>query len=373
MPTYGHISEFDPQEEDWTFYSERLNSFFAANTITSDQRKAAILLSSVGAKTYRLISNLTSPDLPSAKTFAQLCNIVSTHFTPRKSVMVSRFHFNQRRRHQGETIMCFVAALRDLAKDCKFENNLNTMLRDRLVVGVNDENVQKRLLSEPDDLTFERALELSLAIESASKQVQRIQGKAEVVDFVKKKESSTKKPAYQKPKQGQATSGKQCHSCGNTSHLRKDCKFRNVVCLKCHKKGHIAKVCGLKVPLSVKAHRVEPELVHTSEDEYNGVYSVDSSHHVTPCRMTLNVGGKNITFEVDTGSGATIINEETYMNLFQDCQLDTVDQLRLFAQHEIDGDLRGPNRRKSKADHKSQEKPSRGKCLVMGRKSVLHP
>jgi hypothetical protein len=68
----------------------------------------------------------------------------------------------------------FVAELRKLAKDCGFGNSLNTMLCDRLVVGVRDSAVQKKFLSETDDLSFARALEIAQAMEGANKQVKRM-------------------------------------------------------------------------------------------------------------------------------------------------------------------------------------------------------
>ena len=42
------------------------------------------------------------------------------------------------------------------------------MLRDKLVCGINDVQIQKRLLAE-DKLTFKKALDISLALEAATK------------------------------------------------------------------------------------------------------------------------------------------------------------------------------------------------------------
>ena len=67
------------------------------------------------------------------------------------------------------------------------------MLRHRLVCGVNDTRVQRRLLAEPEPLTFKRAFEVAQAVETAEKdtkdlvvtqghsavhRVQRVPGKA---------------------------------------------------------------------------------------------------------------------------------------------------------------------------------------------------
>ncbi len=49
------------------------------------------------------------------------------------------------------------------------------MLRDRLVCGINDSRIQRRLLAEPD-LDY-KAYELALALEAADKSAQDLQAK----------------------------------------------------------------------------------------------------------------------------------------------------------------------------------------------------
>ena len=62
----------------------------------------------------------------------------------------------------------FIAELQRLAQHCKFGEVLSGMLRDRLVVGIMNDRIQRGLLSEKD-LTFERAHDLALAQETAEK------------------------------------------------------------------------------------------------------------------------------------------------------------------------------------------------------------
>ncbi|XP_033646576.1 uncharacterized protein LOC117305808 [Asterias rubens] len=59
--------------------------------------------------------------------------------------------FNSRYRRSGETIADYLAALRALASDCNYGQKLDEMLRDRLVCGMQDEQIQKSLLSQPED------------------------------------------------------------------------------------------------------------------------------------------------------------------------------------------------------------------------------
>lgn len=65
MALIGKVEEF--QENDyWREYTERLGHF-TANEITDAGKKRAVLLSSCGAKTYKLIRNLVSPGKPTDK------------------------------------------------------------------------------------------------------------------------------------------------------------------------------------------------------------------------------------------------------------------------------------------------------------------
>ena len=64
--------------------------------------------------------------------------------------------------------------IRDRTEYCEFGATLDEMLRDRLVCGVQDIRIQRRLLAEPK-LSLQRALDLALAIAAAEKDASKIQ------------------------------------------------------------------------------------------------------------------------------------------------------------------------------------------------------
>ena len=117
------------------------------------EKQRAILLSSVGSSIYQLMKSLLAPTKPSEKTFDELVRLVQDHYQPPPSESVQRYRFNIRLRKQGESIAAYVAELLGLAEYCNYGDSLNEMLRDRLVCGVTDQRVQRRLLTEAD-LTF---------------------------------------------------------------------------------------------------------------------------------------------------------------------------------------------------------------------------
>lgn len=209
--------------------------FFEANEFTEAVKQKAILLSSVGSQTYSLLRNLLSPVKPGATTFQELVDLLKEHFNPKPSEIVQRFKFNSRVRKQGQTVLDYVAVLRKLAHDCNYGDKLTEMLRDRLVCGINDDRIQRRLLSEAE-LTFERALKIAQAMETANKDVKDLQTQRlgiSVPNMRVNKVSGTQGEGHTRT----------CCRCGSIQHLANECKFAFEKCHKCGKQGHIMKVC----------------------------------------------------------------------------------------------------------------------------------
>ena len=69
----------------------------------------------------------------------------------------------------------FVAELRQLSEHCEFGTTLEDLIRDRLVCGVANSSIQRRLLAE-QNLTLKQAHDLARAIETAEKNVRDLQG-----------------------------------------------------------------------------------------------------------------------------------------------------------------------------------------------------
>ncbi len=114
MTTYGKVEEYDESEE-WPQYCERLENFFDANEVTDGGKKRAILLTVCGAKIYKLIKDLVSPQKPKDKSFEELTNLVKKHLNPAPSTIVARFKLNSCTRQLDESVSDYVAEIRHLA------------------------------------------------------------------------------------------------------------------------------------------------------------------------------------------------------------------------------------------------------------------
>ena len=253
---YGTLSKYNPHMQFWENYAEVMGHYFAANDIKEDKKKHAIFLASVGDKIYALIKSLCQPGSPGDKKFGELVELVQEHFTPKPSEIVQRYKFYTCTRQAGETVHQFVTALRNLSKHCNFGTTLNTMMRDRLVVGMNDEKIQRKLLQEAG-LTFEKALEIAVAMETTNKNLKELNNpvspceeKVNKVSTSKAKSQGSGKPDQRKYTNKKGPEGKKCFRCG-AKHDPSTCKYKDETYFNCQKKGHIQTVCRSKQPLNV--------------------------------------------------------------------------------------------------------------------------
>ena len=68
-----------------------------------------------------------------------------------------------------------MAELRRLSQYCKYGVSLDSMLRDRLVRGINHDCTQQRLLNEGANLSLQKSMDITLSLESAINQAVVIQ------------------------------------------------------------------------------------------------------------------------------------------------------------------------------------------------------
>lgn len=268
MATIGTLAAFDPKNQTWDEYTEILEQFFMANGIDQAEKQRAILISVVGAATYSLMRNLLSPAKPKDKTFQELVLLMKNHYDPKPSEIVQRYKFDSRARKPNETVMEYVAKLRRLAQDCNYGNTLQQMLRDRIVCGINDDRIQRRLLSEAD-LTFDKAMSIAV---SANKNVLDLQTSGAAAKCFR----MTKGPREMRTFKGES---RECYRCNGTSHTVADCKYKQEKCHACGKVGHLSRACrskaktsgfvkpkkGSKPSSQYRSHKVHAEDVAESE------------------------------------------------------------------------------------------------------------
>jgi hypothetical protein len=325
MATYGRINEFDEQTEDWGQYIERLGHYFVANEIDDNGKKRAIFLSVCGSKIYKLMCDLLSPAKPGDKTFAQLAEIVKNHLQPKPSEIVQRYKFHSCFRTSDQSVSTYVAHLRHLSADCNFGDTLEPMLRDRLVCGVNNDRIQRRLLAERE-LTFERALTIAQGMEQAEQSAADLQ-KNEKLGANSHSVNKVKHDKHSNYSKKQTPPLKECWRCGGKKHTPQECFFKDSECYICKKKGHLKKKCkeaqegtSSKNKSSSRYKKKSKHLYldgkedNSSDNEYT-FYRMNSNKREKPIVVNFLLNGISVPMEIDTGASKSVISRKTLTNI----------------------------------------------------------
>jgi len=200
--------------------------------------------------------------------------IITAHYDPKPSFIVQCFKFYNKTRETGETIAAFCFITKD-SGTCEYKDTLKDMLRDRLVCGVNHEGIQRKLLAEKN-LTYEKASEIALTMETVEKGTKDLKANDTIVA-----QKEIHYTPIQKSKQRVATGRSKSQSAGKCyrclgDHLANACKFRTAECYLCKKVRHIAKACKSKQKVK-KSQQVNLKSNHYAEED--DVITAASGHN----------------------------------------------------------------------------------------------
>ena len=156
------------QADDWKDWKAIWENYEICTEMSKKDEavQVAHLLTYLGAKATKLFGNLDA-DLSGddRKKIAPMIKRFVDYFLPKKSVPMERLRFNRRSQREGEPFNTYLTALRRLPSTCEFID-LDDMLRDRILFGIQDAKVRERLLRVPD-LTLQKTVELCLASEQS--------------------------------------------------------------------------------------------------------------------------------------------------------------------------------------------------------------
>ena len=132
------------------------------------RRKQTILLSVARSSTYHLIRSVVAPETPPSHSYTKLVDLLTKHHNPTPPITAQRYRFHSHTRRIGESVNEYVAALRTISKHCDFKDTINDMLRDRLVCGIGDKHIQRKLLAD-STMRFENVMDTALFMQAADK------------------------------------------------------------------------------------------------------------------------------------------------------------------------------------------------------------
>jgi hypothetical protein len=156
----GCIPTFNQGLDDWKTYEEILDQFFIVNNV-EDEKKSAYLISCIGSDTYKTLRDLCHPVLPKDKPFVHLSEILRKQFSPQVAIFRERTNFYNAKQNAAENVTTWYGRLKRLSVDCKFGDNLESVLVDKFITGLRPGQVLDRLCEENETMTLQQAVDIA--------------------------------------------------------------------------------------------------------------------------------------------------------------------------------------------------------------------
>lgn len=160
--------------ENWSFFKQRFDIYMVASKSNKEnsEYQIALLLSVIGDRALKIYNNFTYSADEDKSNIKVVIDKFANYFIPSKNVTYERHVFFLREQKQDENIDSYVTDLRDLSSTCEFGTLTDSLIKDRLILGIKDRTLKDRLL-RTKDLTLSLALEICRASETANHQFTR--------------------------------------------------------------------------------------------------------------------------------------------------------------------------------------------------------
>ena len=164
-----------------------------------DPIRVAAFLTVIGDKALEVYNDFTWYSDEDKVKMDKVMERFEQYCEPHKNTIYERYLFFSRGQESGEPIDKYATVLRNMTDSCEFQDLKDSLIRDRIVFGIADNNVRERLLRVPD-LTLNKALKIARAAETTQSQLKQMQNLHEVNTVGKRKENFSRKKDEEKKK-----------------------------------------------------------------------------------------------------------------------------------------------------------------------------
>ena len=301
------------------------------DTEAAAPRKAAILRASLGTEGFRIYTSLaTDPREAYAAAVARL----EGHFGQPASTIFNRAQFSRRQQRAGESVMQYIAALREMALKCEFAaDQLDERVRDQFVAWACCDRIRERLLQEPANRKLDDLVTLALTIE-------RSMSEAPALSSGNIHSSASVGHVASRRNRPHSPSSPSCANCGRAGHAARaaDCPARSQTCHSCGKPGHFSTKCrgsattgqadnrrrnksrNRRWNRSARTNKIDEE-IDAATDGVNSV-TISSVQVSTPGafkQVCCHLADRPISFLLDLGAKVSIISRTQYESSLKRC------------------------------------------------------
>ena len=164
-------SKFSFKSSEWTRWIRRFERFRIATELDKKEEEKQLVNALIYTMGDEADDIITSFDLNEVdmKSYETVKNKFETHFIAKRNVIFERAKFNVRVQTEDELVESFITDLHCLAKHCEFGVLKDQLIRDRIVVGLQNKKLSEKLQLVPK-LTLAKAMAEARQSEEVKKQ-----------------------------------------------------------------------------------------------------------------------------------------------------------------------------------------------------------
>ena len=135
--------------ENWCYFKQKWLNYAVITNLSNQSRQyqVALLLHVLGNHALKIYNGFNFASTEDNRTVAEILEKFDQFAIGEINEIYECYVFNNRNQHESETFESYLATLRTLIKSCKYcDNCIESLLRDRIVLGIRNASIQKLLL-----------------------------------------------------------------------------------------------------------------------------------------------------------------------------------------------------------------------------------
>lgn len=292
--------------------------------------RAATLVAFLKPEVQEVLEGLPFPSEIDRQDAVKIIEVLENFCVGTCNETYERYKFGSRNQKLEEHFDAYVGSLRVLAKSCNFGELHDSLIRDRIVLGIRSENTRRKLLCATE-LTLQRCINICRAEESTDVRAKEIKG-SEAEEALVHAFRNSKYPRdgsrlhrHENRSPVQSESSKwtnkrdvvNCKFCGKNHVWNKlKCPAWGKTCLSCKEKNHFKNFC----PKGRNVHAIDDdvcddELCCELDESKIAQVSITNAVDAKSLCATLVVNNNSCTVQVDTGCQSNIIGRKYVPNV----------------------------------------------------------
>lgn len=167
-------------DENFRVFNQEITTYFNATKTHGESNPAQIarLFNLIGSDALKIYNIQNIQKITERDTVEILMQKFQQFFCQKNNNYMVFHKFFSRNQHIDESFDSYLMNLRELIKQCKFKNDENSILKNRIILGIQNKDVREKLLQE--DLSLEETIEYCQTVEAVEQNRKILEQSSEI-------------------------------------------------------------------------------------------------------------------------------------------------------------------------------------------------